>query len=170
MSRLNLPAGAEQGFRLVVWDAFGGRFTANLYGARRDGWLLASRRDWFGVTSAVGPVSLVRPKWREFLGLIKQAGFWELPDRLSPDPDVVTDDGEWLLLAGRRGDRYHEVHREGCGSPGLFQVQRFVTRWSGLLPTPRPWHPTQGLALDAYMAGEAGRGLTPPGPSDWPSA
>src|SRR4051794_26842620 len=101
MSKLTLPAGAEAAFRLVVWDAFGGRFTANVYGARRDGWLVASRRDWSGVPSAVGPVSLVRPQWREFLGLIKQAGFWELPERLPPEPDVTTDDGEWMTLAGR---------------------------------------------------------------------
>ncbi len=146
MARLNLPAGAAAGFRLELRDAFGNRFTANVYGAGRRGWLVANRK-WFGTTRSVGPQELARGEWREFLGLVKQAGFWELPEALPADPDVVTDDGEWLTLAGRDGDRYHEVHRDGCGGRGLSRVQQFVTRLSGLFTDPRPSHPAEGLIL-----------------------
>jgi hypothetical protein len=147
MSQLKLPAGADAGFRLELWDAFGNRFTANVYGAGRRGWFLAAHK-WFGNTRSVGPQPLARGQWREFLGLVKQAGFWELPETLPADPDLVTDDGEWLSLAGRVGDRYHAVHRDG-GGRGLLQVQRFLTRLSGFFPEPRPSHPTEGLALRA---------------------
>lgn len=147
MSKLHLPAGAEAGFRLHVYDAFGAEFKVHLYGAGRDGWYLASRRDHRGTMVSLGPVTLVRPRWREFLGLIKQAGFWDMPEREPPDPNTTTDDGEWLSLAGRMGGRYHEVHRDGVGTPGLFQIIRHVRRWSGLFPEPHPWHPTQGAML-----------------------
>jgi hypothetical protein len=145
MSRLNLPEGVDTGFRLELWDAFGNRFTANIYGAGRQGWFLATHK-WFGRVQSLGPQPLARGQWREFLGLVKQAGFWELPATLPANPDVETDDGEWLSLAGRVGSRYHQVHRDGGGA-GLFQVQRFLTRLSGFFPDPRPTHPAQGLAL-----------------------
>ena len=146
MSRLHLPAGADAGFRLELWDAFGNRFAANIYGAGRRGWFLATHK-WFGTAREVGPRPLARGQWREFLGLVKQAGFWELPGALPADPNIVTDDGEWLSLAGRVGDRYHEVYRDGSGSPGLYRVQRFLTRLSGFFPDPRPSHPTEGFVL-----------------------
>jgi hypothetical protein len=39
-----------------------------------------------------------------------QAGWLpKLPETLPADPNVVADDGERILLAGREGDRYHEV-------------------------------------------------------------
>lgn len=145
MSELKLPAGADAGFRLELWDAFGNRFTANVYGAGRQGWFLGARK-WFGTTQSVGPQPLARGQWREFLGLIKQAGFWDLPESLPADPDIATDDGEWLSLAGRVGDRYHAVHRDGCGR-GLFPIQRFLRRLSGFFPDPQPLHPAEGLAL-----------------------
>jgi hypothetical protein len=145
MSPLKLPAGADAGFRLELWDAFGNRFTANVYGAGRQGWFLAAHK-WFGNTQSVGPQPLARGQWREFLGLIKQTRFWDLPEMLPVDPDIVTDDGEWLSLAGRVGDRYHAVHRDGAGG-GLFRVQRFLTQLSGFFPQPRPSHPAEGLTL-----------------------
>ena len=152
MSQLKLPAGADAGFRLELWDAFDNRFTANIYGSGRRGWFLAAHK-WFDKTESVGPQELGRGQWREFLGLIKQAGFWDLPEALPNDPNTFTDDGEWLKLAGRDGNRYHQVHRDGCGSRGLFQVQRFLTRLSGFFPEPRPSDPTEGLALSVKPPG-----------------
>ncbi len=138
MSRLNLPTGATAGFRLELWDAWGNRFTMNIYGAGRRGWFLA-RRQWSGNDQSIGPEDLARGQWREFLGYIKQAGFWELPERFSQHPNLVTDDGEWIILAVHEDDHYHEVHRDGYGSPMLFQDQRFLTHLSGLFSEPMPY-------------------------------
>jgi hypothetical protein len=82
---------------LELRDAFGNRFTANIYGVGRRGWFIAAH-NWFGDSRSVGPRELARGQWREFLGLIKQAGFWELPERLPADPTIVTDDGESLTF------------------------------------------------------------------------
>jgi hypothetical protein len=135
MSRLSLPAGADAGFRLELWNAFGDRFTANVYGRDRSGWFLA-RYEYQGDVQSVGPQPLGRGQWREFLGLIKQAGFWELPERISPDPNVVTEDGAWLTLMGRHGDRYHEINRDEGDNRALSHVTRFLLRLSGFFPEP----------------------------------
>lgn len=152
MPRLNLPTGADTAFRLELRDAFGNRFTANIYGAGRRGWFLATHK-WFGQTRSLTPQQLARGQWREFLGLVKQAGFWELPETLPADPGVETDDGEWLMIAGRNGNRYHEVHRDGYGGPGLFLVLRFLTRLSGFFPEPQPSHSLEGISLQGEPPG-----------------
>jgi hypothetical protein len=146
MPRLNLPEGSDTGFRLELWDAFENRFTSHIYGAGRKGWFLAARK-WFGGSQSIGPQPLARGRWREFLGLVKQSGFWDLPSTLPRDPELETEDGEWMSFAGRNGDHYHQVNRDGIGG-GLFQVQRFLTRLSGFFAEPRPTHPSAGIALE----------------------
>ena len=132
MSRLNLPGNTDAGFRFEFWDAFENRFTVNIYGARRRGWFLAPNK-WHGNAQAVGPQPLARGQWREFLGLIKQAGFWDLPARIPIDPNINVEDGSWLLLIGRSGEHHHEIYRDGYDN-GLLQVTRFLRRLSGFFP------------------------------------
>ncbi len=115
-------------------------FTANIYGAGRAGWFVANvRRD--GATQTVGPHPLPRGRWREFLGLVKQAGFWDLPERLErdPDPDVAMDGWHSLEFAGRHGDRYHVVIRYVQVTRGLVYIERFLGRLCGVyVETPAP--------------------------------
>ncbi len=136
MSRLELPDGAEAGYRLVIADAFGRTFTINVYGARRRGWFLASTRGG-AVARDVGPQRLAKGQWRTLLNFVKQCRFWELPEELPPRTDRNVDDGEWLTLSGREGDRYHRIHRFIWREPGLEQLRTYLEQISAMFPVPQ---------------------------------
>jgi hypothetical protein len=134
MAQLQLPEGTEAGFRLVLTDAFGGRFSIHVYGAGRRGWFVASRRDAESRDS--GQQQLNKGDWRTLLHMIDMCGFWGLPEAFLDPPDVVVDDGEWLFLAGRDEERYHQINRFICRERGLDTVAVFLRRVSGLFPHP----------------------------------
>src|SRR5262245_44401508 len=109
---LKIPPSAEAAFQVVHTDAFGSSFSMHLYGAGRRGWFLASRRDP-GQNTDTGPQPLRKGEWRTFLNFIKQTRFWELPEQW-PDPwpqNVTVEDGDFLDLAGREGERFHRIYR-----------------------------------------------------------
>ena len=134
---MQLPEGVEAGFRLVITDAFGGRFSINVYGAGRKGWFTASLRGWMG-SRDVGPRRLVKGQWRTLLNFVKQCRFWELPASLPERTDATVEDGAWLALSGREGERYHHIDRFIWREPGLDQLQLYLTQVSGLFPAEQP--------------------------------
>src|SRR5581483_4754876 len=132
MGRLQLPSGAEAGFRLTDTDAFGCSLRVHLYGAGRDGWFLVSRR-FPGHNHDTGRQTLDEGQWLTFLDLVDQARFWDLPEEWpgSEPENSTVDDGEWLALAGRRGERYHRIHRFIWREPGLDAVLLFCRQLPG---------------------------------------
>jgi hypothetical protein len=133
---LKLPVGAEAAFQVLDTDAFGNSFSIHLYGARRRGWFLASLR-FSGDERDSGPQRLAKGQWRSFLNLVKQSRFWDLPEEWpDPWPNDLTEDGEWLTISGREGERYHRVHRFVWREPGLDQVLLFCRRVCGFFPAP----------------------------------
>jgi hypothetical protein len=139
---LKIPEGADAAFQLVDTDTFGSYFSIHLYGKGRRGWFLARRR-FPGHDVDIEQQLLGKGEWRTFLNFIKQARFWELPEEWPhPWPDnVEVQDGEWLDLAGRDGERYHRIHRFVWREPGLDQVLAFCGRESGLFVQ----HPISGF-------------------------
>lgn len=129
---LKLPDGAEARFQLVDTDAFGRSFTLHLAGAGRRGWFHAIRR-LPGHDADTGRQPLGKGEWRTFLNFVRQARFWELPERWpDPWPDVSVDDGEWLDLAGRTAERHHRIVRFVWREAGLDQLLTFCRRVSEL--------------------------------------
>jgi hypothetical protein len=94
MARLELPDGAEAGYRLVLTDAFGGRFAINVYGSGRKGWFVASLRDWRG-SRDVGPQKLAKGQWRTYSISFGSAGSGSCR-RLSPNVRIA----QWKTANG----------------------------------------------------------------------
>jgi hypothetical protein len=136
MAQLHLPEGAEAGFRLELTNAFGWRFSINVYGAGHRGWFVASRRDV--ETGDSGSQELTKGDWRSLLHMIDMCGFWGLPETIPWPENEVVDDGDWLVLAGRDGERYHKITRFVWRERGLDTVAAFLRRVSGLFPPPPP--------------------------------
>jgi hypothetical protein len=132
---LKVPEGAEAAYQVVDTDAWGRHLTIHLYGAGRRGWLLASLR-FPGHDRDTGPQVLGKGQWKTFLNLIKQARFWELPEKWPhPWPEGVTvEDGSSLSVAGRDRQRYHRIARFVWCEPGLDQVLRFCRQVCGFSP------------------------------------
>jgi hypothetical protein len=137
MSQLHLPEGIEAGFRLVYTDAFGWRFSINVYGAGRRGWFVASRRDVESRDS--GWQELNKGDWATFLHMIDVSGFWGLPEQFPDPPNAAVDDGDSISLEGRDGQRYHCIGRFVWRERGLDTIHIFLRRLSGLFP-PLPPH------------------------------
>jgi hypothetical protein len=131
MGQLKLPKGADAAFRIEATDAFGCRFAINVYGAGRTGWFVATHR-FFNHNQDSGVQQLPKGEWLTLLHLIEQCGFWTLPedDAHLVDPTVTVDDGDWLTVAGRVGEKFHCVHRFIWREPGLGAVLSFGCRVS----------------------------------------
>jgi hypothetical protein len=139
MSQLQLPDGTEAGFRLVWTDAFGNRFSINVYGAGRRGWFVATWRDHESRDS--GWQELNKGDWPTLLHVIDVCGFWAMPEAI-PDPtDVIVEDGDFIELEGRDAQRYHHIRRFVSRERGLDTILRFLWRVSGLFPLPPPPEP-----------------------------
>lgn len=136
MPKVNLPTGAKAGFHLHWYDAWDNSFNIHIYGSGRSGWFMA-RSTVNGVTQELGVTPLGRGQWRELLGLVKQADFWNLPENLPKDPSTITDDGEFLTFEGRDEIRYHTIHREEF-SRELWRIEQFLRRLTGWFPEPAP--------------------------------
>lgn len=132
MAKLNLPLGAEAGYRLEYRDAFGCTFTIHVYGRDRDGWFLASRRDT--TSSDSGRQNLTPGTWRMLGDFIGRSGFWGFPETVPERTDCVVEDGDWITLTGRDGERYHEVRRFVWREPELDRLYSWLRRISGLFP------------------------------------
>jgi hypothetical protein len=163
MSLLKLPDGEECGFRLVSTDAWGGKFTMNLYGRGRWGWFLANQRGFLGRGErAVGPQRLLKGQWRTFLNFVNQCRFWELPEYWEP-PEArrwTVDDGSWLEVTGRRGSEYHRIHRFVWRERGLDQLETYAHQISTLFPR-------RAVSLEAVQVAPAAIAETviPPNPN-----
>ncbi len=133
------------GFRLLLTDAFGGTFSINVYGAGRDGWFVASRRDIESRDS--GWRVLKKGEWPTLINLIDQCcGFWGLPEILPWPENTTVDDGEWLNLTGRDRERFHHIERFVWRERGLDTVVAFLRQISGLFPPPiPPTPPSEGV-------------------------
>jgi hypothetical protein len=136
MSRLELPDGAEAGYRMVVTDAFGDSFSINVYGAGRKGWFVASVRG--RQNHDLGPQRLRKGQWRTLLNFVKQCRFWDLPEELPPRTDVDVEDGEWLTVSGRQGEHFHRIHRFIWRERGLDQLRAYFEQISTLFQAPLP--------------------------------
>jgi hypothetical protein len=133
--RVTLPAGTRAAFRLEYHNAFDNRFTANIYGSGRSGWFVAAAT-WAGNRYSAGPQPLGRGQWREFLGLLKQCGFWELPTEEPRSDAILVMDGAWITIAGKTEQRYHEVRRENCVNRRLQLIVQFLFELSGFFAPP----------------------------------
>lgn len=134
MSQLQLPEGIEAGFRFVWTDAFGNRFSINVYGAGRRGWFVATRRDTESRDS--GWQELNKGDWATLLHFIEMCGFWGLPEKFPNPPAVEVDDGDTIALEGRDSQRYHSISRFVWRERGLDTIHRFLRQVSGLFPPP----------------------------------
>ncbi len=140
MGQLKLPAGVEGAFRIEWMDAFGDAFTINVYGAGKEGWFVAWDRH-AGRREESGVRQLPKGEWPTLLHLIDHCGFWGLPEgdeHLVPANETV-DDGSFLTISGRIGERYHRIHRFVWRERGLDALHLFGQRVSGLYTKHPRW-------------------------------
>jgi hypothetical protein len=112
-----LPACVDESYRLVWLPAFHAPISIRVWRSGPEQFLVAKQLNGRGGELA-GPVALQKSRllsddeWNEFMRLLRQAGYWDLP---KVDDGPMPHDGARWLIDGFRSNEIHQVVRHAPG-------------------------------------------------------
>jgi hypothetical protein len=128
-----LPACVDESYRLIWIPTFHAPISVRIWRSGEKQFLVTKQLDGrggygMGQLASQDLRSLSDDDWNEFMRLMRQAGFWDLP---SHDDSPPPNDGATWFIEGIRNGKHHQVNRHSPSSE-FREACIYLVKLSGL--------------------------------------
>jgi len=128
-----LPSCVDEGYRLIWIPTFHAPLSARIWRSREKQFLATKQLDGrggygMGQLASQNIPSLSDDEWNEFMHLLRQSGYWDLP---SNDDSLPPFDGATWIIEGIRNGKHHQVNRRSPSSE-FREACVYLVKLSGL--------------------------------------
>jgi hypothetical protein len=128
-----LPTCVDESYRLIWIPTFHAPISARIWRSREKQFLATKQLNGRG-SYGMGQLafrdigSLSDDEWNEFMRLLRQSGYWDLP---SDDDSPLPNDGATWIMEGIRNGKQHQVNRHSPSSE-FREACVYLVKLSGL--------------------------------------